>query len=115
MKNAKKGLPAYPLGKKISYYREQKGITLNKLATLSGISQSYMRSIELQTQNPTVNTLILICRALGISLQQFFEDDIEHSFLEDPISKSVYQLNKSQKIALNAFLNSIENSKEKPL
>ena len=32
---------------RIKFFREQKGYTVNKLANLAGISQSYLRSVEL--------------------------------------------------------------------
>ena len=35
------------VGKRITFFREKKGITVNKLANLSGISQSFLRDIEL--------------------------------------------------------------------
>lgn len=34
------------IGERIAYFRSSKGLTVNKLANLSGISQSYLRDIE---------------------------------------------------------------------
>lgn len=49
---------------------------------LSGISQSYLRDIELGNKNPTVEILSIICSALEITLQDFFhEDDIALNIL----------------------------------
>ncbi len=60
------------VGQRISKLREAKGITTNKLANLSGISQSYLREIELGKKNPTVEILSYICESLKISLSSFF-------------------------------------------
>lgn len=113
MNKKRKRTPSYPVGTKITYYREQKGITLNKLANTAGVSQSYLRAIELETQNPTVGTLILLCQALEISLEQFFQDDINDSFLKDPVVHRIYQLTPPQKTALKLFLNTLETGEEK--
>ena len=56
---------------RIRFFREQKGYTVNKLANLAGVSQSYLRSIELGDKNPTVETLSTLCWALDISLRDF--------------------------------------------
>ena len=61
------------IGKRISFFREAKGYSVNKLATLSGISQSYLRDVELGKKNPTVEILSYLCGALDISLQEFFD------------------------------------------
>ncbi len=59
------------VGKRITFFRTAKGYSVNKLATLSGISQSYLRDIELGNKNPTVEILSYICDALCITLQDF--------------------------------------------
>ena len=57
------------VGKRIIQLREDKGISTNKLANLAGISQSYLRDIELGNKQPTVEYLSYICDALGITLK----------------------------------------------
>ena len=42
---------------RITYLREKRGLTTNKLANLAGVSQSHLREIELGMRNPTVETL----------------------------------------------------------
>ena len=43
----------YPVGDRLRFFREQKQISTNKLANLAGISQSYVRDIEMGNKNPT--------------------------------------------------------------
>lgn len=94
------------IGKRIAYFRSAKGLTVNKLANLSGISQSYLRDIELgKNNNPTVEILDCICTTLGISLKDFF--DIDSQFIDGPLMKEVFQLSTSQKENLYAFLKSM--------
>lgn len=94
-------------GKRISFFREAKGYSVNKLATLSGVSQSYLRDVELGKKNPTVEIISCLCDTLGISLKEFFDTEIEGAFLEDPLIKQIYHLNPVQRKALAAFLKTI--------
>lgn len=95
------------VGKRISFFREVKGYSVNKLATLSGISQSYLRDVELGNKNPTVEILSYLCDALDISLQEFFDTESKNAFYEDPLIKQIYHLTPSQRKSLAAFLDSM--------
>ena len=74
------------VGKRITFLREKKGITVNKLANLSGVSQSYLRDIELGNKQPTIEYLEYICYGLDISLKDFFDTDND-KLNSDTISK----------------------------
>lgn len=95
------------IGKRIEYFRKQKGYSVNKLANLSGVSQSYLRDIELENKNPTVAFLTIVCTALGISLQDFFNDDDTISIANNPLLQRIYKLNPEQQEALIKFLDTL--------
>ena len=95
------------VGKQITFFRTEKGYSVNKLAALSGISQSYLREIELGNKNPTVEILTYLCDALGITLGEFFNTEAKSSFLEEPLIKLIYQLTPEQRETLTAFLSSM--------
>ena len=97
----------YPVGDRLRFFREQKQISTNKLANLAGISQSYVRDIEMGNKNPTIEVLFQLCKALNISLRDFFDDD-NKVLLNDPLSTRIYRLNSVQREALLAFLNTID-------
>ena len=59
------------IGKRITFFRLNKGFTTNKLSVTAGLSQSFVRDLELGTKQPTIETLSLICEALDISLKDF--------------------------------------------
>lgn len=61
------------VGKRITELRKAKGLTTNRLANLSGLSQSFVRSVELGEKGITVENLGLLCDALDISLRDFFD------------------------------------------
>ena len=94
----------FDVGKRIKDLRLRKGITVNALANLAGISQSYLRDIELGNKKPTVEYLEYICDALGVSLVGFFEDTSDNE-----IKDIINSLTKKQKERLYAFLSSMIN------
>ena len=54
-----------------------KGITLNKLALMSGVTQSTLNNIISGRNNSaTVSTIKKLCDGLDLSIIEFFSDDI---------------------------------------
>lgn len=63
----------------------QKGWTVNKLATKSGVSPSTVKSILYgNSKNPGIVTIKLLCDGLEISLEEFFSGP-EFSRLEQEL------------------------------
>ena len=64
---------------------EEKRITINKLATESGVAPSTIKNILYgKSHNPGIVTLKMLCDGLGISLMEFFDTD-EFKSLEQEI------------------------------
>ena len=59
------------IGDRIIELREEKGLSTNRLANLCGLSQSFLRSVEMGEKGISVESLSLLCEALGVSLHQF--------------------------------------------
>ena len=93
----------FDVSSRIKELRIQRGLTVNGLANLAGISQSYLREIELGNKKPTVEYLEYICDALKVSLVAFFNTPSESDELIDTIGA----LNKKQKERLAAFIKSM--------
>jgi len=56
---------------------KKNGITVNKLATESGITQSTLSNIISGRNNSTtISTIKKICDGLGISIQEFFASEL---------------------------------------
>lgn len=96
------------INKRITYFRTAKGYSVNKLATLSGISQSYLRDVELGNKNPTVEIISILCETLGISLKDFFDDQTSTQLSNDPLLTKIYRLSPKQREALFIFLDTME-------
>jgi len=90
----------FNVGERIKYFRNKSGLTVNGLANKAGISQSYLRDIELGNKQPTVEYLEYICEALKISLVDFFDITEE----TDRLTKLISNLNEKQKTKLCEFL-----------
>lgn len=61
---------------------QERGITVNKLADLSGITQSTFGNLfARKNSTPTIATVKKVCDGLGITLKEFFDteyfDDLE--------------------------------------
>ena len=62
----------FDVGARIKELRLARGLSTNKLSNLAGLSQSYVRNLEAgKYDNPTVDSLELICNALGIAFEDF--------------------------------------------
>ena len=92
---------------RIKFFREQKGITVNKLANLAGISQSFLREIELGNKKPTVETISLLCDALNITLRDFFDDGTQSALADNDLLAQIYRLNPKQQELLSSFLKAL--------
>lgn len=71
------------VGKRILYYCNERGITPNKLCTMSGIIQSTVNSIfSGRSKNPKLDTIKNLCEGLQIPISEFFNCEL-FSDLED--------------------------------
>ena len=55
------------VGRNVKRVRQQKGLTQEQLAELSGFSQQYISGLEQGRRNPTVVSLYELATALGVS------------------------------------------------
>ena len=92
------------VGMRIVELRHQRGITTNKLANLCGLSQSFVRSVEISVEN-----LTLICDALHVSLKDFFDCPVEGTlFTDDELQSQLSRLSERQKKALLEFIKTMK-------
>lgn len=62
---------------KINNLCDEKNITINKLCTICGITQSTLANLKARPKtNVSTITVLRICRGLDISLSDFFADPI---------------------------------------
>jgi len=72
--------------KRIIYLCSSRNITINKLCTVSGITQSTLNNIiNTGSNNPTISTIAKICDGLEITIREFFNDDIFENIEQEVI------------------------------
>ena len=59
------------IGKNIKQLREEKNLTQEKLAELSGLEQSYVGQAERGEKNITLNSLMKLTNAMNVSISEF--------------------------------------------
>ena len=91
------------VSKRIIELRERCGLTQNGLAERAGVSQTHLRRVELGHADITIGHLQLLCDAMSISIQEFFNEDKN----SDEISVALSKLSPKQKVLLLAFLESL--------
>ncbi len=55
------------VGRNVKRVRQEKGLTQEQLAELSGFSQQYISGLEQGRRNPTIVSLYELATALGVS------------------------------------------------
>ena len=56
---------------------ERKNISVNKLCTLSGVTQSTMNNnMNGRNNSMTISTLKKLCDGIGITVQEFFDSEL---------------------------------------
>ena len=91
------------VSKRIIALRERCGLTQNGLAERAGVSQTHLRRVELGQADITVGHLQLLCDAMSISLQEFFQEETN----ADEVSAALSKLSPKQKTLLLNFLESL--------
>lgn len=61
------------IGKRITQLRKKKNLSQQKFAYEADIERSYLTHVEKGRKNISINTLVKITNALGVSLKEFFD------------------------------------------
>lgn len=59
------------LGQKLTTFRKDAGLSMERLAQLSGVAKNAINDLENGRGNPTVKTLHALALALGVALVEF--------------------------------------------
>lgn len=70
--------------KRISNLCNERNITLNKLSTICGITQSTLNNIRnRENKSTTILTIYRICSGLEINIKDFFDDPLFNELDDD--------------------------------
>ena len=77
------------IGEKIRELREAKGITVEGLGNLCGITRQRMQAIETSPGYPLIPTIQKIARALGCPMRDLLDEPLElHLAAPDPLKNT---------------------------
>lgn len=93
------------IGARIKHFRELKHFTTNKLANECGLSQSFLRDVELSNKSITIENLALVCDALGITLADFVNIPVEPDEVRTALKAKIDDLSDEQTFHLLKLLN----------
>ncbi|MFC3163361.1 helix-turn-helix domain-containing protein [Ciceribacter thiooxidans] len=79
---------ARSIGERVRALRNERGLTLDQLAEMSGVSRAMISRIERAETSPTAVLLARLCSALGLSLSVFFDTAAGAS---EPLARRVDQ------------------------
>lgn len=91
------------VGERLLELRNKCWLTQNGLAEKAGVSQTHLRRVELGQADITVGHLQLLCDAMNISIQEFFNVDVGN----DELSIALSKLTPKQRKLLIAFIESL--------
>lgn len=104
---------------RINDMMKQRGWTTYRLAKESGISYSSLNNLVIRNNMPTIATLMKICGGLGVSMSEFFADDLPSCNDSAPLRSDEKQLlekynklNRADKALLNAYITGLAKLSE---
>ncbi|MCL2605162.1 MAG: helix-turn-helix domain-containing protein [Defluviitaleaceae bacterium] len=95
---------------KIKTLQREKGWSMTQLAKEAELTPSTLSTLYQRNNLPTIPTLQAICKALGITVSQFFADShlpIDLTTEQAHLLENWNRLSNKQKIALLSFIKSI--------
>ena len=108
----------FSLGHRLRELRQDRALSQEQVANIADITAAYLGQVERGTKNITVHTLTKVCKALNISLAEFFNIAKEHDRNMDEVSNQIlHQLNgrsASEKQAILRLIKLVFSIKEMP-
>lgn len=98
------------IAEKLKTVRKSKGISVYRLAQMSGVSETHIRDLERGDRNPSFDTLSRLVTPLGLSLSELFNESEDMMFLnhdEKELIECFRLLSKDKADGLLAFLKTL--------
>jgi transcriptional regulator with XRE-family HTH domain len=93
------------VGKKLKKLREDKKMSMYRLTQITGISGHHIKGIEEGSRQPTIDTLSRLVTALGSSLSEIFNDNVESTFLSQKEKRLIDNFRTMSEEKADALLN----------
>ena len=99
------------IGERINAIRSNLNLSMEKFGKKIGITRSSVNSLEKGVNNPSDQTIKLICKEYNVDYFWFLE--LPDNTIDELIDE--YQINPNQKPLIKAYLKSSEETKERLL
>lgn len=121
------------VSQRIGKFMKQKNISVEELASRTGLSQDFIERITGENAYPSLGPLLKIARALGVRLGTFLDDHVSqdpliirlaervdelsmHSSMDQPVSSRFYSLGRGKSDRhMEPFFVEMDPESEKPL
>ena len=100
----------------IKMIRQQKNITIYKLAKLTGLSRTYIRNIENNIEvNPSIAVLYKIAEALNVNIKDLFYTKLDIDTLKESLYNSIDNtgINSKETLEISNIIDLLVNIKLK--
>ena len=102
------------LGLKLRNIRNSKRVTLQSLAGITNLTTSFISQVERGIVSPSIDSLRKIAQALGVSIGEFFEEDLK-TFTFIRKNKAPKVIDKETKSSYETLVSDLLGIKMKPL
>lgn len=94
------------IGKRIETFRKERGWTQGKLAEKADLSNNYISNIEHNHSIPSIDTLMRVCAALGITPNDILlgSSREEENYMERDILSLLHQCTPQEKRYISGFI-----------
>jgi len=101
------------VGSRIKQLREKLGLSQSELAHRAGVAQSTLSYLESGIKSPSIDTLLQICDALGVSISELLGKEIDDRIPEHirPLLSHIKNLTPDQAQKLAEFIKSMVERK----
>jgi transcriptional regulator with XRE-family HTH domain len=99
------------IASRIEDLRESKGVSAREMSRGIDKEETYIRKIETEKITPSIPVLLEICHYLGISLKDFFDNEIENPELLNELIELLRPLGKYEIESITSIVELIAKNK----
>lgn len=78
------------MGDAIRRFRQEKGLTMRRLASMIGVTDSYISLLEKNAEDPSVSVLRKLSKALEKPISAFFEEDFSEPGITSAADREIH-------------------------
>ncbi|MCL2049126.1 MAG: helix-turn-helix domain-containing protein [Defluviitaleaceae bacterium] len=99
------------VAKRLEDLRENKGVSAREMSRRINRDETYIRQIETGKLVPSISVLFEICSYLGITVKDFFSDEVENPELLNELFEILRTLNKHELESITSIVEIIAEKK----